>query len=363
MSEQLNFEDEAIPITLRRAWDRALRLLATRVNKPTFEAHIRTLRPVSLTEDGEVTLGVPSAFTREWVEKRHAPLIKNLLEEILDKDLRLRFLLLPKEGTDKGLTEGPPVSPPPPVPATPATAAAAAQAEPAESDADSALFQLTPDTGGAGQKMRPAASAAPAPGGPPPAKKPHGEPPPPPPPAVPRKSDDTGSSNSAPMLNPRYTFESFVVGPSNRLAQAGAWAVAQAPGHVYNPLFLYGPSGLGKTHLMHAIGNTIASGGAGAAMGGGQAAAGSASSGGSGGRIAYISGESFLTHYVTSLRERRTEEFRRRWRSVDVLLVDDIQFIAGKEHTKEEFFHTFNALSRPASRLSSRRIAAPVSYG
>ncbi|MES2461844.1 MAG: chromosomal replication initiator protein DnaA, partial [Armatimonadota bacterium] len=142
--------------------------------------------------------------------------------------------------------------------------------------------------------------------------------------------------NDAPLLNSRYTFEIFVTGPSNRLAHAGAKAVAQSPGQIYNPLFLYGPSGLGKTHLMHAIGNEIAG-----------------EKGIDPRRVAYFSGETFTSQYITSLREQRADEFRRKWRSVDLWLVDDIQFIAagGKEHTKEEFFHTFNALYQTGKQI------------
>src|SRR4051794_39499357 len=126
-------------------------------------------------------------------------------------------------------------------------------------------------------------------------------------------------------LNDKYTFANFVVGQSNRFAQAAAGAVVERPGREYNPLFIYGGVGLGKTHLLHAIGQAL------------QARDPRT-------RIAYISGEMFTTHFVTSLREHRAEEFRRAYRSVDVWLVDDIQFIADKTGTKEEFFHTFNEL-------------------
>lgn len=126
-------------------------------------------------------------------------------------------------------------------------------------------------------------------------------------------------------LNEKYSFANFVVGQSNRFAQAAANAVVERPGREYNPLFIYGGVGLGKTHLLHAIGHAL------------QARDTRT-------RIAYISGEMFTTHFVTSLREHKAEEFRRAYRSVDVWLVDDIQFIADKTGTKEEFFHTFNEL-------------------
>jgi chromosomal replication initiator protein len=139
-------------------------------------------------------------------------------------------------------------------------------------------------------------------------------------------------------LNDRYTFESFVVGPCNRLAHASCCAVADSPGKAYNPVFLYGGPGLGKTHLLHAIGQRILHNKPNA-------------------HVVYVSGETFTHHYISSLRERKNSEFRRKYRNVDVWLVDDIQFIAGKERTEEEFFHTYNALyeTRKQIVLSSDR--------
>ena len=127
------------------------------------------------------------------------------------------------------------------------------------------------------------------------------------------------------MLNSKYTFESFVVGPSNRFAQAASLAVAESPAKAYNPLFIYGPVGLGKTHLMQAIGHEI-------------------SSKKNGAKVLYITSENFTNQLINAIKTGTTLKFREKYRTVDCILIDDIHFIAGKEATMEEFFHTFNTL-------------------
>lgn len=140
-----------------------------------------------------------------------------------------------------------------------------------------------------------------------------------------KRSDNIMENSSIPSLNPKYKFDSFIIGNSNRFAHAASLAVAETPASAYNPLFLYGGVGLGKTHLMHAIGHYI-------------------SQNNPDSNILYVTSEKFTNDLINSIKDDKNDEFRNKYRKIDVLLVDDIQFIAGKERTQEEFFHTFNTL-------------------
>ena len=141
-----------------------------------------------------------------------------------------------------------------------------------------------------------------------------------------------GGEGGTTYLNPRYTFANFIVGSANRLAHAASLSVAERPGHAYNPLFLYGGVGLGKTHLMHAIGNQVIAKFPRK-------------------RVVYATSEKFTNEFIASIQQGKIDEFRARYRRIDLLLIDDIQFIADKERTQEEFFHTFNAIHEDGKQI------------
>lgn len=232
-------------MNIDQAWGSVLSQLQTDLPKASFETWLGEARPLSF-ENGALTVGVPNAYARDWLESRLASTISRLLVGILNSNVVVNFVVAQSEEMESGETDQP--------------------------DAETVWST----------RMRVHHS-----------------------------------------LNPRYTFESFVVGSGNRLAHAACQAVAEKPAKAYNPLFLYGGVGLGKTHLLHAIGNACF---------------------GRGLNVLYVSSEEFTNEIINAIRTHTTQAFRDKYRSADVLLVDDIQFIAGKESTQEEFFHTFNTL-------------------
>jgi chromosomal replication initiator protein len=261
---------------------------------PNQRVWLASSKPVMLAESTAV-IAVPNEFTRTQLEGRLRTRLEDALSDSLNKPIRIAVTV------DDTLA-----------PAEPATDGPGAAAEPSQ---------------GIGGAARSGSEL----GGPPGTSASHtGSPSP-----IHQQSDmstniqmgaaslTTGIPDSP--LNPRYTFETFVIGSSNRFAHAASVAVAEAPGKAYNPLLVYGDSGLGKTHLLHAIGHYVRSLYTGA-------------------KIRYVSSEAFTNDVINAIKDANTAALQRRYRDVDVLLIDDIQFLEGKQQTQEEFFHTFNTL-------------------
>ncbi len=251
-------------------WTRCTASLREQVSDTTWQMWLSSVEPVSF-DDGVMVLGVPNAVVRDRVESRFLPLIEDTLAVVSGGDVEARLQVV-----DHPL--------PAPTPPEPRVAPVASTPGPAG-----------PDTGGAGR---------------------------------PGRSRET----AAVSLDPRFTFETFVAASSNRLAHAAAQAVAETPGRSYNPLFIYGDSGLGKTHLLHAIGNYVQENFPVR-------------------KVLYVTTETFMNDFVDSLRMSTTIAFKRRYRECDVLLIDDVQFMENKEGLQEEFFHTYNDLHGAAKQI------------
>ena len=263
----------------KQVWRAALGELQVSLSPANYETWLRDTQLVDV-EDNRFRISVPNGFAKDWLETRYRSLISQTLARIVGYSVQVEFVIgstpeapeTPAEGFD---ADGPSAS------ATPAPSAAT--------------------TAGASQQVRVEPT---------------------------RVGGEGGTTN----INPRYTFSNFIVGSANRLAHAASLSVAERPGHAYNPLFLYGGVGLGKTHLMHAIGNQVIAKFPRK-------------------RVVYATSEKFTNEFITSIQQGKIDEFRARYRRIDLLLIDDIQFIADKERTQEEFFHTFNAIHEDGKQI------------
>jgi len=247
---------------LDRLWNSCVDTLHARVPEASWRTWFEGIRPVSCAE-GELVLAVPSSLAREHLETRHLGLITETVKEVMGEAFDIVLIVVPQ------------IAPPA------ATDADLAAPSPEELITAGALEPLTVDC--------------------------------------------SGPEEWAGRFNARYTFANFVTGASNRFAHAAALSVAERPGQSFNPLFIYGGPGLGKTHLLHAIGHFLAENYPTLS-------------------VRYASAETFTNEFIDALRSNTANQFKRRYRECDVLLIDDIQFVEGKESTKEEFFHTFNTL-------------------
>ena len=259
---------------LTAMWNAALDSLSDGTLSPQQKAFVSLTRPLGLVED-TVLIAAPNEFTKDVLETRLRPLVSTALSHIVGRDIRLAVTVDPSIAPtlDSDLTDE------------------VADSTYANTEQVSVVLRENTREGNSG---RPGMGS-------------------------PSNKEEFG------RLNDKYTFDTFVIGTSNRFAHAAAVAVAEQPAKAYNPLFIYGGSGLGKTHLLHAIGHytkTLFKGT----------------------HVRYISSEEFTNEFINSIRDDKAANFQRRYRDIDVLLVDDIQFLSGKVQTQEEFFHTFNTL-------------------
>ncbi|MBF8778652.1 chromosomal replication initiator protein DnaA [Pseudomonas fulva] len=293
-------------------WQQCVELLRDELPAQQFNTWIRPLQVEA--EGDELRVYAPNRFVLDWVNEKYLGRLLELLGEHGSGSMPALSLLI---GSRR--SSAPRAAPNAPVSAAVAQSLAQQSAKPAERNepAAAAAVATTPVIDGDGAVIQDSFETldeAPAPPAPPAGGR-----------AEPRTVQVEGALKHTSYLNRTFTFETFVEGKSNQLARAAAWQVADNPKHGYNPLFLYGGVGLGKTHLMHAVGNHLLKKNPNA-------------------KVVYLHSERFVADMVKALQLNAINEFKRFYRSVDALLIDDIQFFARKERSQEEFFHTFNAL-------------------
>ncbi len=307
---------------LAEVWARSLEELATMQIEPHQRAWLKLTRPLGLVENTAL-IATPNEFVKEQLETRLRALITHALSRELGRSIQLAVTVDPTAiSAATSFPAAPPAGVPAPGPGP---------------DGQDEPGPAVPRQAGGPEAGHGTLTIGPLGGGPfdPLAdRRQHTGP------------INTGHLNTGPprptqaRLNPKYTFETFVIGSSNRFAHAAAVAVAEAPAKAYNPLFVYGDSGLGKTHLLHAIGHY-------------------AQSLYQGVKVRYVSSEEFTNDFINMIRDGKQDGFRRRYRDVNVLLVDDIQFLENKEGTQEEFFHTFNTLHNASKQIVISSDRAP----
>ena len=292
----------------KQVWRAALGELQVTLSPANFETWLRDTALVEV-DDTRFRISVPNGFAKDWLESRYRSLISQTLGRIVGYGVQVDFFVGAIEGT--GDDPGPE--------AGDGENRGGGMATGADADAARGTDGSAPVAVGPGLLPRNRDAAAPV-------RQPQ------PTPQVRVEPGRAGGEGGANNINPRYTFSNFIVGSANRLAHAASLSVAERPGHAYNPLFLYGGVGLGKTHLMHAIGNQVAAKFPRK-------------------RVVYATSEKFTNEFITSIQQGKIDEFRARYRRIDLLLIDDIQFIADKERTQEEFFHTFNAIHEDGKQI------------